>query len=479
MRGQGGDQATAARTGRGPATVAAGAGEGAATPLAAPASAGTGGPPTAGEVLARYLHEQSAEFLRGLRLHHEAGSDAGGTARAGSHLRRAARRVAGALHTFRPLTDEAWAGRLREELVWLDTTLGLEARCLRRREQLTGALHRLVRDGAGHPSRLLDATGAPPGTRPAHASDPAAAAETDGGGTVPAGTDGGSRPTRRGATVRPGQRSLGQSSTGPQFPAPDGTAAGPAQAALAAGTARAGALLDRQSALACTRAHSAALQALQSSRFHALADAVAVLASEVPLSAAADAPAAEAVPPLVQQAYRLVGDALADLTAPDRTGPQQRADRGPAPDAPWRTAGRVLGYARYAQEVLDHCEGRGDGPRAPAGPGEAVLPAGAGRLLERHLLAADAATAAAEAARTPRISPATAYALGVLHADQRQEAEAARAAFTELWLRARTPTGATGFTTGTGRGAEAAVLRAPDPVGVPGARGAGAAGGGS
>jgi anti-sigma-K factor RskA len=40
------------------------------------------------------------------------------------------------------------------------------------------------------------------------------------------------------------------------------------------------------------------------------------------------------------------------------------------------------------------------------------------------------------AARTPRIAPATAYALGVLHADQRQEVEQARFAFVHLWLRA-------------------------------------------
>ncbi|MEU0132006.1 metal-binding protein, partial [Streptomyces sp. NPDC006289] len=44
-----------------------------------------------------------------------------------------------------------------------------------------------------------------------------------------------------------------------------------------------------------------------------------------------------------------------------------------------------------------------------------------------------AASAAAEAARTPRIAPATAYALGVLHADQRHEVEAARAVFREAW----------------------------------------------
>ncbi|MGW2506636.1 CHAD domain-containing protein, partial [Streptomyces sp. NPDC001588] len=39
----------------------------------------------------------------------------------------------------------------------------------------------------------------------------------------------------------------------------------------------------------------------------------------------------------------------------------------------------------------------------------------------------------AAAARTPRIAPATAYALGVLHADQRHEVEAARFAFQQAW----------------------------------------------
>ncbi|MFE0878836.1 hypothetical protein ACFW4X_28855, partial [Streptomyces smyrnaeus] len=39
----------------------------------------------------------------------------------------------------------------------------------------------------------------------------------------------------------------------------------------------------------------------------------------------------------------------------------------------------------------------------------------------------------ASAAATPRIAPATAYALGVLHADQRHEVEAARFAFGHHW----------------------------------------------
>ncbi|NJP83148.1 metal-binding protein, partial [Streptomyces sp. AA8] len=47
---------------------------------------------------------------------------------------------------------------------------------------------------------------------------------------------------------------------------------------LTVGAARAGALLERQLTLARTRAHSAALQALGTSRFHAVADAAALLA---------------------------------------------------------------------------------------------------------------------------------------------------------------------------------------------------------
>ncbi|MER7816748.1 hypothetical protein ABTX79_15685, partial [Streptomyces sp. NPDC096153] len=61
---------------------------------------------------------------------------------------------------------------------------------------------------------------------------------------------------------------------------------------------------------------------------------------------------------------------------------------------------------------------------------------------DRHRDAAEAATAAASAARTPRIAPATAYALGVLHADQRHEVEAARFAFQRTWQ--ETPPGPDG-----------------------------------
>uniref|UniRef100_UPI0037DA32A4 CHAD domain-containing protein n=1 Tax=Streptomyces chengmaiensis TaxID=3040919 RepID=UPI0037DA32A4 len=206
---------------------------------------------------------------------------------------------------------------------------------------------------------------------------------------------------------------------------------------LTVGAARAGALLERQLTLARTRAHSAALQALGSSRFHAVADAVAVLASELPLGPAAGASAAEALIRPAQLAERRLLEAVAVLPLSRAAHPYNAealvhglsaAPAGEAQDAPWHQVRQLLRLHRYAREVLH--------PQAA----DPVL-GQAGRVLDRHRDAAEAAEAAATAARTPRIAPATAYALGVLHADQRHEVEAARFAFQQVWL--RTPVTAT------------------------------------
>ncbi|MGW2630695.1 CHAD domain-containing protein [Streptomyces chattanoogensis] len=304
---------------------------------------------TAGEVLAAYLHHQSADFLRGLRLHRESGSDAEGAGEAAWHLRAAARRISATLHTFRPLTDETWADQLLSELGWLSGTLAREHACAARRDRLMAALQRL--------------------TGPASDSEEA-------------------------------------------------------ESALSAGAARAGALLDRQLTLARTRAHSAALQALGSSRFHAVADSVAVLASEAPPTrAAAEVPASEALPHLAEQAHRRLTEAVAALPL-SRAGHPYNADAlapDPRQDAPWHQVRMLVRLSRYAREVI-----------APGHPDPRLTDAG--HALERHRDAAEAAAAAAAAARTPRIAPATAYALGVLHADQRHEVEAARYAFGRVWL---------------------------------------------
>jgi hypothetical protein len=89
-----------------------------------------------------------------------------------------------------------------------------------------------------------------------------------------------------------------------------------------------------------------------------------------------------------------------------------------ADDAPWNRVRILAKRARYALEVC----GR---------PGDRLDELD--RVLDRHQEAADAAVTAATAARTPRITPATAYVLGVVHADQRLEVEAARFAFGSRW----------------------------------------------
>ncbi|MFC9733915.1 CHAD domain-containing protein [Streptomyces roseolus] len=207
-------------------------------------------------------------------------------------------------------------------------------------------------------------------------------------------------------------------------PGPVPAARGSEGAGLTVGAARAGALLERQLTLARTRAHSAALQALGSSRFHALADAVALLASEVPLGPAGAAPAPEVLDASASVARRRLLDAVDALPLNRAAHPynaEALALAGENQDAPWHHTRLLLRLHRYATEVT----ALGSEPDAPLYE--------AARALDRHRDAAEAAAAAAAAARTPRIAPATAYALGVLHADQRHEVEAARFAFQRVW----------------------------------------------
>ncbi|MEV7545559.1 CHAD domain-containing protein [Streptomyces sp. NPDC089915] len=199
-------------------------------------------------------------------------------------------------------------------------------------------------------------------------------------------------------------------SASPEVPAPRGSAAG----ALTVGSARAGALLERQLTLARTRAHSATLQALGSARFHAVADAVAVLASEVPLDPVAAAGRVDDVlTPLAEVARTRLESAVGALPATDASAPYSAHA-----DAAWHEVRRLLRVHRYAREALGE-----DAPRLAAASG----------ALNQHRDASEAATASATAARTPRIAPATAYALGVLHADQRHAVEASRLTFHSLW----------------------------------------------
>ncbi|AZQ35738.1 CHAD domain-containing protein [Streptomyces cyaneochromogenes] len=378
----------------------------------------------AGDALAGYLRAQATEFLRALRLHRETGGGTGNGSSgseecvdAARALRRSARRISASLHTFRPLLDTDWSESIRPELAWLSGTLAMEHAYAARLERLLLALHRL--SGA--------------------AVLPAQAGTTDVGGAGAGGSAGavaGSRPDVTASTradVAAGSRAAGAAPVPPKaVPGAAGPSSHPAptpeRGNLTVGAAKAGALLDRQLTLARTRAHSTALQALGSSRFHAVADNIAVLASEVPLTPAATtadlrplAAAAEerltdavAALPLVTAGHPYNAEALIHGLSPD-----------PAPhpqDAPWHQVRLLLRLHRYAREVLH-------GDDSPVD----VRLLAAGQALNRHRDASEAAAAAAQAARTPRIAPATAYALGVLHADQRHEVEAARFAFQQSW----------------------------------------------
>ncbi|MEV0242017.1 CHAD domain-containing protein [Streptomyces sp. NPDC050674] len=377
---------------------------------------GHAGPDPTGDVLAGYLRTQATEFLRALRLHRETGSGANGSeasAEAARALRRSARRISASLHTFQSLLDTDWCEAMRPELAWVSGTLAMEHAYTARLERLLSALHRL--------SGSTALPGQPAGTAPAGRADTAAGTRA---GSAAAGRAAGAAPAPQRTTTR---------DAGPRT----SPAAAP-ERGLTVGAAKAGALLDRQLTLARTRAHSTALQALGSSRFHAVADRVAVLASEVPLAQGADS---TDLRPLATAAQDRLADAVAALPLVTAGNPYNAAalvhglspDTVPHPqDAPWHQVRLLLRLHRYAREAVS-------GPKGNAVVDLRLL--SAGQALNRHRDASEAAAAAAQAARTPRIAPATAYALGVLHADQRHEVEAARFAFQQCWQKEAVRTG--------------------------------------
>ncbi|MCX5532268.1 CHAD domain-containing protein [Streptomyces sp. NBC_00006] len=355
------------------------------------------------DVLGCYLRSQATEFLRSLRQHRESGA-AGDTADAARALRRAARRISGTLHTFRPLLDTDWSDALRPELAWLSGTLAREHAYASRLDRLASALHTLT---------------SPPDPAPQSPAGLGAAAPALGNLPSPSSSTSSEqgRPHRAAGWARrpPAPRADTTASTPAPAPRADTTAPAPERHpeprdTLTLGAAKASALLDRQLTLARTRAHSTALQALGSARFHAVADNVAVLASDVPLTTADTG------------LEKLAAEADSRLAEAATTLHHTSHPYSPDADAAWHHVRLLLRLHRYAREVVSS---------APVD----VRLLDAADALNAHRDAAEAAAAAAHAARTPRIAPTTAYALGVLHADQRHEVAAARLAFGQAWQR--------------------------------------------
>jgi hypothetical protein len=161
-----------------------------------------------------------------------------------------------------------------------------------------------------------------------------------------------------GAAPVPAAAGVGARTAGADAPAGAIAPAAPDRAGLTVGAAKAGALLDRQLTLARTRAHSTALQALGSGRFHAVADRIALLASEVPLFPAA---ADTGLRPLATAAEERLTDAVAALPLVTAGHPYNAAalvhglapETTPQPqDAPWHQVRLLLRLHRYAREVV-------------------------------------------------------------------------------------------------------------------------------
>ncbi|WP_055586183.1 CHAD domain-containing protein [Peterkaempfera griseoplana] len=341
----------------------------------APPTVATAGDPTAGEVLTAHLTAQATAFLRALPTLR--GEPGGRSDEQGEELLRAVRRVGGALHTFAGAMEPGWAQDLRDELRWLLDMLAQEPSHNRRLARLLTTLDSLTRAAA--PDRL------------------------------------------------PAQRGGEPSATGMLAGHP--------------GAAKARALLERQLSVARARIHTSSLQELRSARLHALADRMTLLTGEVPLAASSSAPAREVLLPQAAAALGALAHAAEELPLL-RAGAAYNGDArhrlrtgAPLPDAdaalgtddaPWLRVRILVKRARYALEVCRPLLGG-------QASGTAARLESLSRVLDRHQEAADAASTAAAAARTPRITPATAYVLGVVHADQRLEVEAARYSFGCQW----------------------------------------------
>jgi|GEM_PF-1463686 len=394
----GGPTAAPAGAAAAPACTAATAGA-----AAGPAGREPGAAGSLADVLGGYLTGQAAAFLRTL--------GGPGGPEAGTMLP-VLEGIGAALRVFAPLLDLAWGESLRTEVAWLRGVSGLEAGYARRLARLGGAMDALTA--------------------------PEAAPVPGGEAALPPGTAG----------------------------AGAGTEAEPAPAARAGsgllaghpGAAKARALVERQLAVARSRAHSTVLQELGSARFHALADALTLLASDVPFAVPPETDAAAALLPCLAAARHTLSAAVHELpisrsglayngdglrrlgraaapsagaSAAGTSSTGESAAEGDSPaaleadDLPWRRARmRAWDLRRTAEACAPFAALLTPALRALAALTTALD-------LDRE--AAEAAATAASAARTPRITPATGYVLGVLQADQRLEVEAARYAFTRHW----------------------------------------------
>lgn len=173
------------------------------------------------------------------------------------------------------------------------------------------------------------------------------------------------------------------------------------------------ALIDREVGAALAAAREEALAALRSERYAALLDALVDAVRNPWLTARADVPSADALPPLVRKAWQRLARDAKGLTLDGR-------------DEDWHEARKAAKAVRYASEAVAPALGK-DAKRL-AKQVERVT-----ELLGDHQDAAVAAATLRDLADGKHVSGRVGFALGLLHAEQRAAVARNRVAFLELW----------------------------------------------
>ena len=201
------------------------------------------------------------------------------------------------------------------------------------------------------------------------------------------------------------------------------------------GAARTRTLLTRMLDRERSAAHATATSALVGPGFHALADKMATLARDVPLTPAAERPCAEVLPGIVGAAYDTWRRRFEQLPAP------LTAEEGDG-DTHWLAA---VGTTEAALHTTELCRPAGvvlDGQDPAALIAGLTLVSGSLGEQRDAVLAAECVHRAAD---TPRIAATTGYVLGRLHEEQRLAVLRARStAVSDGSLDAATPVRAAG-----------------------------------
>ena len=202
------------------------------------------------------------------------------------------------------------------------------------------------------------------------------------------------------------------------------------------GAARTRTLLARMLDRDRSAAHTSATAVQAGPRFHALADRMATLARDVPLTPAADLDGAEVLPGVLADAYE-------DLVRKTAALPEPLDSEADEADRQWFAAYQAAESARHTAELCRLADVSLPG-RDPDDVLEGLVRISRA-LRDQH----DAVRSAAyvhRAADTPRIAASTGYVLGRLHEEQRLAV--LRARWSAPWDVVRTPYGARGAAIG-------------------------------